>query len=314
MQFSATFTDSQMDIDPQAPENGDIATQNPRKRPAGEMDAEDEGDVVDQLIPAAAAMKRRRIEEEQEAARAGKSTLRPFGHIQEEAIKEKPKKLKKEVNIKEVVRERREEQENAARREEEDLREDMDGIDVEGMRNLVVVEEMQLPDPTERPQSKQNAGSDSRWDDRWNGRKNFKKFRRQGEGVVRRGQSLIVPLEEVKKKDYGIGEEYWLESSSSKKKHKAKDRASQSQSQPFTIARTLQEEDPVDLDGEDTPGAIDIETLEQSTNRSSSANGKRPAPDRGKGAAAKKQKKFAIQESESESEEDELKFRFKKRR
>ena len=298
----------------QDPANGDSETQNPRKRPAAEMEAEDEDDLVDQLLPAAAAMKRRRIEEEEEAARTGKSTQRPFGHLQEQAAVEKPKKPKKEINIKEAVRERREEQENAARREEEDLREDIDGVDVEGMRNLAVVEEMELPDRAERPQRKRNDGTSERWDDRWNGRKNFKKFRRQGEGAARRGQIVIVPLEEVKVKDYGIGEEYWLESNSSKKKQKAKDRASESQSQPFTTARTLQDEEVADLDGEGTLGAFDVETAEQSTNHSSLSRAKRPAPDRGKGPAAKKQKTFAVKESESESEEDELKFRFKKRR
>ena len=303
-----------MVMDSHAPENGDIQTQNPKKRTAAEMDPENEEDLVDQLLPAAAAMKRRRIEEEEEAARTGKSTQRPFGHMQEEAAVAKPKKPKKEVNIKEVVRERREEQENAARREEEDLRENMDGVDIEGMRNLAVVEEMELPNRAERPQRKRLEDTGSRWDDRWNGRKNFKKFRRQGEGTARRGQSVIVQLEEVKKKDYGIGEEYWLESNTSKKSKKAKDRTFQSQSQPFTTARTQLEEEAADLDAEETPGAMDVETPDMSTNYSNLANGKRPAPDRGKGPAAKKQKTFAIKESESESEEDELKFRFKKRR
>ncbi len=304
-----------MVLDSHVPENADTETQNTKKRSAVEMDEENEEDLVDQLLPAAAAMKRRRIEEEEEAARTGKSTQRSFGHIQERAEVEKPRKPKKEVNIKEVVRERREAEEETARREEEDLRETMDGIDVEGMKNLAVVEEMDLPARTSRPQRNQTNGTSNRWNERWNGRKNFKKFRRQGEGTpARRGQSVIVPLEEVKKKDFGIGESYWLESPKMKKKRKASERASQSQSQPFATAR---EEEVEDLGGEDTPGAADVETAEQSTNRSQLANGKRPAPDRGSGGAVKRQKIFAVKESDSESEsesEDELKFRFKKRR
>ncbi len=301
-----------MDVDSYAPENANTETQNLKKRSAAEMDEEDEKDLVDQLLPAAAAMKRRRIEEEEEAVRTGRSTQRSFGHIQEEAEVEKPRKPKKEVNIKEVVRQRREAEEDAVRREEAGLRDDMDGLDVEGMRNLAVVEEMELPDRAVRPQRKRVNDTGSRWDERWNGRKNFKKFRRQGEGTqARRGQSVIVPLEEVKKKDFGIGEDYWLDSDKSKKRRKAKDRASQSQSQPFATAR---EEEVTDLGGEDTLGDVDIETPAQSTNRSQLASGKRPAPDRaGRGPAAKKQKTFAVREVDSESE-DELQFRFKKRR
>lgn len=301
-----------MDVDSYAPENANTETQTPKKRSAAEMDGENDEELVDQLLPAAAAMKRRRIEEEEETARTGKSTQRLFGRIQEEAEVEKPRKPKKELNIKEVVRERREAEEDAARREEDGLRETMDGVDVEGMRNLAVVEEMELPNRAERPQRKQTKGTGSRWDERWNGRKNFKKFRRQGEGTpARRGQSVIVPLEEVKKKDFGIGEEYWLESDKSKKQRKAKEQTSQSQSQPHATAR---EEEVTDLVGEDTLGDVDVETPEQSTNRSQFSGVKRPAPDRaGRGPAAKKQKTFAVRQSDSESE-DELKFRFKKRR
>lgn len=314
-QFSASFVDTQMDADSYAPENADTETQNLKKRSAAEMDEVDEEDLVDQLLPAAAAMKRRRIEEEEEAARTGRSTQRSFGHIQEDAEVEKPRKPQKEVNIKEVVRQRREAEEDAVRREEAGLRDDMDGLDVEGMRNLAVVEEMELPDRAVRPQQRKQAnGTGSRWDERWNGRKNFKKFRRQGEGTqARRGQSVIVALEEVKKKDFGIGEDYWLDSDKSKQRRKAKDRASPpSQGQPFATAR---EEEVTDLGGEDTLGDVDVETATaQSTNRSQLAGGKRPASDRaGRGPAAKKQKTFAVREVESESE-DELQFRFKKRR
>ena len=303
-----------MDMESQALENGDTPNPNSRKRPAAEMDEENE-DLVDQLLPAAAAMKRRRIEEEEEAARTGKSTQQLFGPVKEEARAAKLKKPKKEVNIKEVVRERREAEEDAVRREEEELKDTMDGVNVEGMRNLAVVEEMELPDRAERPQRKRIDGTGSRWDERWNGRKNFKKFRRQGEGTqARRGQSVMVPLEEVKKKGFGIGEDYWLESNKSKKR-KARERTSQSQSQPYTTARSLLDEEVADLEGEGSLGTDDAEAPNRSTNHSQLVSEKRAAPDRGTGPAAKKQKTFGIVEKESDSEsEDELKFRFKKRR
>lgn len=289
-----------MDVDSQPRDSNAAQTQNPKKRPAGEMEEENEEDLVDQLLPAAAAMKRRRIEEEEEAARTGKSTQRSFGHIQEEPEAPKPKKPKKELNIKEAVRSRREAEDLAARQEEDNLRDTMDGVNVDGMRNLAVIEDMDLPDrAAQRPQHQCPNGD--RWDDRWNGRKNFKKFRPRGEGgQARRGQSVMVPLEEVKKKDYGIGEEYWLESNKTSKKQKPKDRASQSQSRPFATAR--EEEDGVE--GEDTGDG----------GMQESVKGKRKEPpERGRGAVAKRQKVLVVKESESESE-DELRFRFKKRR
>ena len=303
-----------MDVDSQTLEDGDTQTHNPEKRLATEMDAENEEDLVDRLLPAAAAMKRRRIEEQEEAVRTGKPIPRSSGQPQKELEAEKPKKLKKEINIKDVVRERREAEEDAARREEEDLRYTVDGIDVEGLRNLAVVEEMELTDRAKQLQRNASDDTSTRWDERWNGRKNFKKFHRQGEGTqARRGQTVIVPLEEVKKRDFGIGENYWQDDDKSKKRRKVKERASQSESQPYTTAQTALDEDVMELEGEDTPARADAEVLQQSANRFRLANGKRPAPDRGRGPAAKKQKTFTVKDSDSESE-DELKFRFKKRR
>ena len=303
-----------MDVDPEAMTNGNTQPPISKKRLADQMDAENEEELVDRLLPAAAAMKRRRIEAQEEAARTGKPVKPLFAHPQTEVEAEIPKKVKKEINIKEATRERLEAEENEARREEEDLREDVDGLDVEGMRNLAVIEEMELPDHTNRPQRKATDGIGSRWDDRWNGLKNFKRFRRHGEGMqARRGRSVIVPLEEVKNKDFGIGEEYWLSDDKLKTKRRAKERVSQFEGQPYTSEHTAVDEALVDIEGEDTLGAIDVETLEPSTNRAQFANGKRPAPDRGRGSAAKKQKMLAAKDSDSESE-DELKFRFKKRR
>lgn len=284
---------------------------------------------MDKLLPAAAAMKRRKIEEQEEARRKGTTPATSSRTVQSKIEKEKPKKQKKEVDIQEVVRERREAEENAAKQDEESLRETLDGMDVDEMKNLAVVEEMQVPVRPNKPQRNQtDGGSDSRWDDQWNGRKNFKKFRRQGESTqVRRGQSVIVPLEEVKKKDFGIGEDYWVESEKTKRKRKDKDRATQPESQgeqTFAIAKSQNVEVPAELVDGDEPDMIDVEaprtlrTMGLDNGRSSTsqaANGKRSAPNVINGPAAKKQKTFAVKEEESGSEsEDELKFRFKKKR
>ncbi len=297
---------------------------NSRKRPAPSPDIDDDEEMVDKLLPAAAAMKRRRLEEE----RSGISSEHSFETSQATPKPEKAQKPKKEINIKDLVRERREAEEEAARQEEENLRDTLDGMTVGEMSSLVKFEEMKLR--ADRPQRRESNGQDNdRWDERWNGRKNFKRFRKLGDGTQsRRGQSVIVPLEEVRRKDQGIGEVYWVEDAGTKKKRKEKERTtqSQSQSQPNTMARSQATADvPSELaiDG-DLPETIDVDAprvtrgqertqqTDESSIRSQVVNGKRPAASQGRGIPAKKQKTFAVQDSDSDSE-DELKFRFRKK-
>lgn len=329
---------SPMEVESRESDGSSVPVKRSRKRKGSEMEDENEG-LMDQILPAAAAMKRRKIEEQEEATRNGTS-VKPSVTSQQAAPAEKLKP-KKEVNIQEVVRERLEAEEDAVRREEESLRESLDGMQVEDMKNLAVVEEMDLPDRSDRPENQINGTSNSRWDDAWNGRKNFKKFRRRGEGTpARRGHSVIVPLEEVKKKDYGIGEEYWLENEKAKKKQKGKDRATQeTPSQPNTMTRsepaTAKAPVPAELHIEDgDPDTIDISAPRQtrrahqvseeghdggagsqaSVRRNTNKAKRAGSPT--DGAAAKRAKLSTSREEEgSESDsQDELKFRFGKRR
>ena len=312
--------------DSQTSNRGIVQTEKSRKRPAPPSDAENEDDMVDSMLPAAAAMKRRRMEEEQAQMR-GTSVESSLEKSQPKLKPtQKETKPRKEVDIKEVVRERREAEEQAAQRDEESLRETLDGMNVEEMKNLAVVEEMEVPEHSRRSLRESGNGSfNDRWDERWNGRKNFKKFRRRGDGEPpRRGQTVIVPLEEVKKKDFGIGEEYWLESEKSKKR-KGKERESQSQNTPFTPARSQPVEAPPELTNGEEPEVIDVDAprttrLMDQANRdgridapSEVRKGKRPATARGRTQPAKKQRLLSTVESDSDSE-DELRFRFKKRR
>lgn len=316
-------------VDFQRAEIRNPQARNPRKRSIPPSDEESEEEMVDKLLPAAAAMKRRKIEEEEEARRKGLAPATSFSKTQSTVENKKPKKQKQEVDIKGVVRERREAEEDAARRDEESLRETLDGMDVEEMKNLAVVEEMQIPIRPNRPQRNQtNGASDSRWDDQWNGRKNFKKFRRQGESnQVRRGQSVIVPLEEVTKKVFDGREDYWTESEKTKKARKGKERATHLESQseqPFSTARSQNAEVPAELVDGDGSEVIDVEaprtlrTMDLDKGRSSrsqAANGKRSAPSVAKAPVAKRQKTFAMRKADSDSDsEDELKFRFKKKK
>ena len=330
MENGTSYADSAIDVDSQVPQNGTTETQNHRKRAAPVSDEENEEDQIDKLLPAAAAMKRRRIEDAEEAEENHISTEASSKTSQKKADLDKVRRSKQEVNIREVVRERREAEEEAAIRNEENLRDALDGMNVEDVKKLVIIEDMEVPEQAKEHQRKApNMGNNNRWDERWNGRKNFKKFRRPGEGApVRRGQSVIVPLEEVKTKDYGIGEPYWEENDKTKKKRNEKDRGtqSQSQSQPlFATAKSEPVEVPPELaiDGE-LPEAMDLEAprmtrgqeraeqRDDSSSRSQAINGKRSAHSQGSGPTAKKQKRFAVQDSDSDSE-DELKFRFKKK-
>lgn len=327
----ASFADSAVNIDSDNQENGENEATNTRKRPASALEEVDEDAMMDNLLPAATAMKRRRIEEAEASQRNGVSSEPSSETSQEKVKKEKTRQPPKEVNIKDALRERREkeEKEEAARRDEENHRDTVDGMSIEQMKNLAVVEPMDVPNRSERTQRRELDGStDDRWDERWNGRKNFKRFRRQGEGTqARRGQSVIVSLEEVKRKDYGVGEHYWLDDEKTKKRRKEKERAtqSQSQSQPFATAKSDPVEGPSELavDG-DLPESFDDDSprltrrqertqqTAESSNRSQLTNGKRPAASQANGGPAKKQKTFAVQDSDSDSE-DELKFRFKRK-
>lgn len=333
-------------MDPQEPESINIQAQNPRKRAAPQSDDDNDEEMVERLLPAAAAMKRRRIEEQEEAHRKGISSATSFGRSQSTAEPEKPKLPKKEVDIKEAVRERREAEENAARRDEESLRETLDGMNVSDMKNLAVVEEMPLPARTmwlQRTGLRNGDSSNLRWDEAWNGRKNFKKFRRRGDDAAyaRRGQSVIVPLEEIKKKDFGIGEEHWLESEKSKRKRREKEHAAQTQEpsqiqsqQPFATARSQNTQasaaEPADDSDDEMPDEatdMDANLLPRSTTRRTdplqgsggrlpSAIGKRAATGGANGRPLAKKPKILILDEDSGSEsdsEDELKFRFKKK-
>lgn len=168
--------------------------------------AEEEKDVVSDLLPGANAMKRRREEFVQHQKDDPAPDAEP---------KESPKPKRQKLDVIEAARKRREEEEHAQRqrREEEQatMQETLKDMTVDEMKNLAIVEDMPMPVRERRPQAAEENES-NRWDDRWNGRKNFKKFRRKGDPDAprRRVRTVMVPLEEVKRKDFGIGDHYWV--------------------------------------------------------------------------------------------------------
>ncbi|KAK4547147.1 hypothetical protein LTR36_001368 [Oleoguttula mirabilis] len=221
--------------------------QSTRKRPAPvEEEPEEEENIYDSMLPGQAALKRRKTE----AARNGDNNSFSKAAIEADRVAiEKASKVKKrrekQVDIKAELKARRDREEEQRQKDDESLREQMAGIDIKQLRNLAVVEEMEIP-VRERPSRQANAaGRSERWDPAWNGRKNFKKFRPQGQrSDVPRLQRVIVALEEVPRKGHGIGDEYWLTSTAPSGKGKSK---SQSQSQSQSVRAEPSSEDTGDV-------------------------------------------------------------------
>ncbi|KAI1099687.1 hypothetical protein F4804DRAFT_74482 [Jackrogersella minutella] len=211
------------DAGPEEPEEI-IPTIRQRKR---RTPAPDPQSMMDDFAPTAAQAKRRRIA-------AGEDPL-PRQSTPLTSIMETPKpktktpKVKKEIDILDLARQHREEAEARAKAEREELATAPDDLDLAEIRRLHIEEPMELRQaPTIRTREQEIA--DGRWDPAWNGRKNFKKFQRRGVPLGRGPQKIIVALEEVKTKGFGIGDDYWLEDETQQRKRK-KQGQTQSQSQ-----------------------------------------------------------------------------------
>jgi nijmegen breakage syndrome protein 1 len=341
--------DPEMEVDYPEPEPRKAQTRSSRKRatPPVEYDDEEE-DFMDQLAPAAAALKKRRMAEQTERRRRGEVSP-PTETIEESPEPSSPPKtMKKEIDILELARTQREKAEELARKEREALQESLNGMDIEAIRSLAIIEEMEISRQPP-PQRASREDESDRWDDRWNGRKNFKKFRRRGEAGSRPRdfQRVIVPLEEVKKKDFGIGDDYWLETDNQRRKKKDKGQdgqdvfSSQSQPRPKTGASTRAAEiladELEDLEEADARDLLssDVEIVEQPPEPAAAmrsqksqrpgtsmpqkppaANKKRPAANSlAKPAPAKRARQAATRrKDESDDSDDEHRFRFRSRK
>ncbi|KAH6720921.1 hypothetical protein BKA61DRAFT_668817 [Leptodontidium sp. MPI-SDFR-AT-0119] len=337
---------------PQLPEEG-----SSRKRPFSP--AFEEEDVMEEAAPRAAALKRRRLANEAEQKLRGGSTPprrvspapAPAPVVKDEPVpKGRGKKVKKEkeVDIVEVRRQQIEKVAAAERAERESLREDFDdNISLEQMRKLVIIEEMPLRRPNPRLQRTERPEDSERWDEKWNGRANHKKFnRRPGAAGARGPNKVIVPLEEAKKRDYGIGDTYWEDDSQRKKKGKGKGKETQEISQMETqprsrtgaaeaASRILASEAEEEYGGGVKNGSdSDLEIVtpapkaragrsqrlvdKTSTSQNLPTNKRAAATTLTKPAPAKKAKQAPVRkqpvlESESDDDSDELKFKFKKK-
>ncbi|OLN92767.1 hypothetical protein CCHL11_06738 [Colletotrichum chlorophyti] len=324
---------------PESSQQAEGNSRSQRKRPAAQVD-----DGMEDIIPTAAAVKRRRIAAGEEPVPRQKSPEPPKAPEPKPALK--VKKVKKEIDVLDVARQRREEMEARAKAEKENLANLPDDVDLSEIRRLHIVEEMPVRQPSAGRRQDQDT-ENGRWDPRWNGRKNFKRFRPRGEVTGRPPQKVIVPLTQAKAKEYGIGDDYWLEgdgernkkgnesqkSGTNQKDSTAPTPASRQQrivlsddsdedEQPISESRPEPEPKP---ETEPTPASRSTRstraatTQSQNTTQSQSqrqTRGKRAAPAPAKEPPAKKPRatRKAIEVADSDDSEDELKFKFGRRR
>ncbi|KAF4124936.1 FHA protein [Geosmithia morbida] len=196
----------------QEPPQEAYATEEPddgrrRKRQASTHGRDD---LMDGMAPAAARFKRQRMEQGQAFA---SPSPEPQPEPEEAGAEQQPKKkkTKEEVDIMAAVAQNRQQEEERARREKEDLANLPDDVDLSEIRRLNIVEEVEVRRPAGATRTREQDIADGRWDPRWNGMKNFKRFRRRGEVAGRQPARVIVELTEVKAKEFGVGDDYWLE-------------------------------------------------------------------------------------------------------
>lgn len=193
------FVSQEQDVAASQPEP-DARDASSRKRRA----AVEEDDLMDGMAPAAAMFKRQRLER-------GDRFASPSPEPEPQAKKAATKPKKEKIDVLAMAARNREEAEARARAEREDLANLPDDIDLAEIRRLNIVEELEVRLPDCEARSRGRDVTDGRWDPKWNGVKNFKKFRRRGEATGRQPVRTIVALQEVKTKEYGIGDNYWLE-------------------------------------------------------------------------------------------------------
>lgn len=187
-----------------------------------------EDNLMEGMAPAAARFKRQRLELGEPFA-----SPTPEPEPPEKAPPEPKKKIKKEVDILAVAAQHREEEETRARREKEDLAQLPSDVDLSEIRRLNIVEEMPVRGQGGGggARTREQDIADGRWNPKWNGMKNFKKFKRRGEVAGRQPARIIVPLQEARNKEFGVGDDYWLEDESGEKRKRSQQQQ-QRESQP----------------------------------------------------------------------------------
>ncbi|KAI0160534.1 hypothetical protein GGR57DRAFT_455661 [Xylariaceae sp. FL1272] len=312
-----------------------------RKR-AGSPGADD---LISQIAPSATQAKRRRIA-------AGEDPLPRIPQSPTPKPEPTPLKptarVKKEMDVLEQARKSREEADRRAQEEREQPKTEVGEAEMEQIRHLHIREAMPLRQaPPIR--SREQDIADGRWDPKWNGRKNFKRFQQRGAVQGRRADRIIVPLEPVRTKRFGIGDDFWVEDeSSSRRAEKEKEReeaslrsqqeSERSERNRRNVRRIVGPIDSSDEDDDDGTGVQvddneeeedEAVVLTRNTGRtqkgratassrgttqtqSQRSSGKRAAAPAAK-EPAKRTKFTSVADSDEDSDEDGLRFRFRKR-
>ncbi|KAF2790967.1 hypothetical protein K505DRAFT_73342 [Melanomma pulvis-pyrius CBS 109.77] len=222
-------------------------TQTARRRSPSIEDSVEAADKIDELFPVAAAMRTRRAATraasasvEPETQTAAKKPKNQAAEVLEKLQRAKKKAGPKEIDVGEHLRTRVKLEEERRKEDEENMRQQMEGVDISEIRGLVQIEEMEIRPRDDRPHQRIKATGEG-WNDEWNGRKNYKRFRRRGVERGLQAQKVIVPLEEAPpKKGFGVGDAFFLEETQAssrsderrKKKKKGHGQDSESEQKP----------------------------------------------------------------------------------
>ncbi|KAI5859686.1 hypothetical protein GGS23DRAFT_600206 [Durotheca rogersii] len=194
-------------------------------------------DTMADFAPTATKVKRRRIAAGEDPVPQKPTALAP-AVTEAQTTNIKVPKVKKEIDILDLARQHREEAEARAKAEREELATVPEGLDLAEIRRLHIEVPMELRQALPM-RTRERDIADGRWDPAWNGRKNFKKFHQRGAVQGRPLQKIIVGLESVKMKGFGIGEDYWLEDDSQRQKRR---RQTQRQSSGWSMGTDGQED------------------------------------------------------------------------
>ncbi|KAH6900512.1 hypothetical protein B0T10DRAFT_470911 [Thelonectria olida] len=329
------FVSQDPDPPPPQEESSRSLRRTHRKRHASPLP---EDDLMEGMGTAAAKFKRQRLEmgedlDEPPAPEEPVETAKP----------EPKKKIKKEFDILAMAAQNREQEEARAQAEKEDLANLPDDVDLSEIRRLNIVEEMEVRVPVSQTRSRDDGVANGRWNPKWNGMKNFKKFRTRGEVTGRPLAKVIVALTEVKTKEFGVGDDYWLEDEDSQHRKKQTSQLSEAESPasapqpaaPSTKRPTRRGVVDVVLSDSSDEEALANQEPEPATrtrtrlaasqsqrnsrsqsSRVTSQGSKRTAPEPAKEQPPKRQRQARkpITIADSDDSDDELKFRFGKRR
>ncbi|KAF4988163.1 hypothetical protein FGRMN_9931 [Fusarium graminum] len=331
------FVSQEPDYHPETQPTGNTRTSQRKRR----VSLLPEDDLMDGMTTAAERFKRQRIER-------GEDLNEPAQQMETQTAEKVPepkkKKIKKEFDILALAAQNREEEEARARAEKEDLANLPDDVDLSEIRRLNIVEEIEIRQPSHGRTREQDI-RDGRWDPKWNGMKNFKKFRQRGEVTGRQPARTIVPLTQVKTKEFGVGDDYWLEDDETDRRKGNPNQPSGVESQPSapasvpsrtqkkTIATVLSDssDDENNQVSEQSPAlaartrAAQVAASQTQSQAKSKSQSSRTTSQGSKRSAAEpaagqqplkrsRQTRRALEIADSDDSDDELKFRFGKRR